>query len=231
MSTRHIPIELRAEADGPEGTLTGYASIYEQPYSVGGGLSEVIKREAFAESVRERGGVIPLFWNHGWAKPANAVPIGVARVREDSKGLRVEAEVFMDSAEGLAVWRAAKAGALREWSIGFKADAVTQRGMTEEIDRGSLVEASVVVKGANPLTEMIGVRSEADAASEDEGDEPTPPAENEDEGTTPESDPEGTEPEGEEDETGTPPVVVEQAYGLLAHRGVRDALRPQTNQE
>lgn len=205
MKTRHIPIELRAAEDGPEGILEGYASIYGNEYAVGGGLNEVIQRGAFDSSIEQGGGVVPLFWNHGWAKPANAAPIGVAYIRSgDPKGLPVRAEVFMDDPTGAAVWRAAKAGALNEWSIGFKADEVKPRGNVEEVHTGTVVEASVVVRGANPLTEMVGVREEA---SENE---------NEDESTTDESD---------QNEDGTDPAIVEQAYGLLAHRGGRAVLK------
>lgn len=222
-STRQIPIELRAEVDGPDGILTGYASVYETSYAVGGGLSEVIRRNAFADSIRQINGVVPVFWNHGWAKPANATPIGVARVREDDKGLFVEAELFMDTTEGTSVWRSAKAGALREWSIGFKANEVAKRdAKTEEVITGSLLETSVVVCGANPGTEMLDVRSAEDDA--DDQSETDPPEGDEVETEDP---PAG---ESEDTEPGDDAELVERAYGLLSHRGGRLALSGLLNQ-
>lgn len=165
---RHAPIELRASTEeGSEGRLRGYASVYDVSYRIGWGLREEIAPGAFADSLAARDGVIPIFYQHDWNDP-----IGVARATEDSKGVHVEAQLFVDDNErARSVWLAAKAGALREWSIGFYPSTIEVRSADDdsgtEIERiidGDLAEASVVVRGANPATEMLEVRARALAA-------------------------------------------------------------------
>lgn len=171
---RYLPVQLRASKDEsvPSGVLIGYASVYDVAYRVGYGIEETIAPGAFADSIVERDGVFPLFYQHDWNEP-----IGYALASEDKVGLKVEAHLFMDDNErARSVWRAADAGALREWSIGFIPTEILQRTDedsgtdVEEIVRGSLIEASVVVRGANPETVMVDVRSQSedDAPGPDE---------------------------------------------------------------
>ena len=169
-------LEAVTDADGkPTNRLSGYASVYNRPY-MGEYGPQMVGKNAFAEDIASKDGIIPIFYQHGWAKAANAVPIGYAFVAEDSKGLTVEAGLFGgDLPEAKAVHLAAVAGALREWSIGFLADETTlldskgkkelsasdllsgsKDGLApvERTDKGTLLEASVVVKGANPWTTL-----------------------------------------------------------------------------
>lgn len=225
---RYRSIQLRASSE-QEGVLTGYATIYDTAYQIAPGLTETICRGAFDTSLREVDGIVPVFWNHGWAK-TNAAPIGWARLRGDENGVHIdECHLFLNSEEGLRVWEAAKATAIREWSLGFKGDRIRRRGKDEGIEAGTIIELSVVIKGA-ALTTM-SVRSEDDLVSLrefelaegaeiiDENENEEPPAHAGD-GT---EETEGSQPEGEGAESTEDPVL-EQAYGLLAHKGVRDAL-------
>lgn len=159
-NVRYFPIELRAQADGPEGVLVGYASVFDAQYRIGYGLKESITKGAFAKSLSDRDGVLPIFYEHDWDNP-----IGYASAKEDQKGVHVEATLFVDFNErARSVYEAAKAGALREWSIGFYPTTIRkdeEDPSLEHVEEGELVEASVVVKGANPKTEMVEVRSAA----------------------------------------------------------------------
>jgi HK97 family phage prohead protease len=166
---RHAPIELRAAVrdDAPAGILEGYASVYDVEYRIGYGLREAIAPGAFSESLAQRDGVVPVFYQHEWNNP-----IGYAAAREDDHGLHVTAHLFVDVNERAAsVYAATAAGALREWSIGFVPTTIETRNdagedsTVEYILGADLLEASVVVKGANPETEMVGVRSEDSPAT------------------------------------------------------------------
>lgn len=174
---RHFKIELRAkdvepsdDGETPQGILEGYASVYDAEYRVGYFTNEIIAPGAFGESLKRQGGVIPIFYEHDWNDP-----IGFANAEEDEKGLRVEALLFIeDSSRARTVYRAVAAGALREWSIGFLPETIelstndeTEMDV-ETVTRGDLVEASVVVRGANPETEMIDVRSAPDLDEQDD---------------------------------------------------------------
>lgn len=164
---RHAPIELRAVADGPEGVLRGYASVYDTQYRIGHGLKEEIAPNAFAASLASREGVVPVFYQHNWD-----APVGVATATEDQHGVHVEARLFIEENElARSVWMAAKAGALREWSVGFYPSEIETRSAegteVERVTVADLAEASIVVRGANPLTEMLEVRT-AEATPEPE---------------------------------------------------------------
>lgn len=156
-------VQVRSADEGPEGVIVGYASVWDVEYRIGYGVKERISRDAFADSLKTRNGVVLLCYQHDWDNP-----IGVARASIDDHGLRVEAEVFMDDSRARNIYRAAAAGALREWSIGFLPEEISTRSDedtgqdVEEIVKGDLMETSIVVKGANPSTSMVETRSDAD---------------------------------------------------------------------
>ncbi len=163
---RRFAVEFRAAPeDQGEGILEGYASVYERSYAIGRTTNECITRGAFDAQCGAEEVALPLFYEHDWDNP-----IGVVYARSDSKGVRVRAELFIDANErARSVYLAAKAGALREWSIGFRAgnDDIRVVGDTEHVDRGELIETSIVVRGANRDTEMLSVRA-ADDEDEEE---------------------------------------------------------------
>jgi HK97 family phage prohead protease len=190
MKRRAFSIELRADEDGPEGILRGYAAVYGRSYNVGARQTETIKAGAFDEDLATKR-TIPVFYGHGWAKGTNEAPIGVAEVSSDGKGLRVdEARLFIDhDSKARSVWMASKEGALREWSVGFVPSEIGHgRNRSDEIiETGELLEVSVVLKGQSPFTEMTEVR---EASDEDGGEDDTEPTE-----------PGGSEETSDEDET------------------------------
>lgn len=167
---RRRTVEFRAAEDASEGVVRGYVTTWDDPYKIGWGWNEEIARGAFTESLADQS-ALPIMYQHDW----DAGPIGVTRaVVEDDHGLYVEVELFLDDDRARAIWRAMAAGALREWSIGFYPEEITElvETSTDRVMKGRLAEASVVVRGANPSTSTIEVRdaataqAEADAAAE-----------------------------------------------------------------
>jgi HK97 family phage prohead protease len=166
MKTRQITFcldEVRldegANGEPPRGILGGVAATYGNAYMGEYGL-EQLERGAFDEDLAKRNGIIPVFYQHGWAKAANAAPIGYAKVSSKAKTLNVQATLFIDSdPTARSVFLAAQAGALREWSIGYLPTKTTnlqtkQGEPVVQTNQGQLLEVSVVVKGANPETTM-----------------------------------------------------------------------------
>lgn len=236
MSDRHfIPARLRAVTDGdtPEGKLRGHATTYGEAYKVGRG-TETIQRGAFDADLSDKGGVVPVFWGHGWAKESNEAPIGYARIDGTGTRMEVDAELFIDTdPKAMSVWRASEVGAIREWSVGFKpTDIGHGRTRSDEVIRqGELLEVSVVLKGqAAGLTGMAEVREDdaddaddADyAGSDDESDEQTED-ESSDEGSSEEdSDEESEESEDSDGEAQVDPDIAKRA---LAHPDLRRLLK------
>lgn len=148
-------------ADGA--AFRGVAAAYGVRYEIGGGRWEVIEPGSFRDSLAAQGGTVPVFWSHGKVadQPWTAAPIGVADATEQPDGLHAAFELFVtDSSEAKAVARAARAGALRGLSLGYTAEAVTyDRTPTgaplERVTKGSLVEISFVVRGANPAAKLV----------------------------------------------------------------------------
>lgn len=217
-----------------DGRLGGYATVFDTPYPIAPGLTETIMRGAFDEKLRARDGIVPVFWSHGLAKRGEE-PVGWARLREDGQGVAIDEVEFFDTDRGRAIDAATKAKALREWSLAFTADKIRQRQGDEGIERGEIIELSVVVRGAAPTTmtfqradDLVRLREAGllDAGAEiiDETEEPNP--------TDPPEGGEGGEGSEDPENEGEPAVELrEQAYGLLKHPGVRDAIRKTFNKE
>jgi HK97 family phage prohead protease len=107
---------------------------------------------------------IPIFFQHNWSwSEQPPIGTGLATVVASPKpGLKVAADFFLDTDSGRSTFRAIKAGALREWSIGYR----ISKFEVEEDDDGfdivivkeaDLMEASSVLRGANPDTETLKV--------------------------------------------------------------------------
>ena len=219
-----IPAHLRAvtDDDAPEGILRGYAATYGQAYRTGARSTETIQRGAFDADLSDKGGVISVFYGHGWRKGSNEAPIGVAKIRADGDRIEIEeASLYIDTdPKAMSVWRAAKDGGLREWSIGFIPAKITygQTRSDEVIEQGELLEVSVVLKGmATGLTGMSEVR---EADDEDETEDPEADAEGAEDNET--EDNEGADEAADESEGSVvDPEIVERA---LAHPDLRKLL-------
>ncbi len=137
----------RLRSAASDGRVSGIASAYGIDYSIGGGMKERVAPGAFAETLRERGAVRPLFYQHDWSDP-----VGIATFRETSSALTVDADLFVEeSASARTVYASAKAGAFDSFSIGFVPTEIdkSERGV-EIIRAADLIEVSVVVRPANP---------------------------------------------------------------------------------
>src|SRR4051812_26252780 len=85
-------VEIRADADGDTGGFSGYAATFNRVDSYGTAFAP----SAFEKTLKERGSKIPVLYNHN----VNA-NVGVPEVLEvDKDGLKVEARLFDDGAEG-----------------------------------------------------------------------------------------------------------------------------------
>jgi HK97 family phage prohead protease len=93
---RQIPFELiRSDATGDGLTLAGYAAVFGSPTRIDsweGQFDEVIARGAFRRTIAERKPVMQFDHGRGFI---GSLPIGnITRLREDKRGLYVEARLF-----------------------------------------------------------------------------------------------------------------------------------------
>lgn len=119
--------------------LAGYAALF----GIADGAGDIIRPGAFARSLRQNGGTLPLYWQH---RPEQRIG-AVEQIAEDQRGLRVIARI--DNPEG----RAALALTRREvsgLSFGYRARGfrpLPAGRLLEDID---LLEVSLVTHPLQP---------------------------------------------------------------------------------
>lgn len=159
VSTKHINTQIKAaEPDAPEGTFTGYASVFGNVDSYG----EVVKAGAFAESLKAQSDY-PVYWSHQMSDPM--MNIGkTLEIREDDHGLFVKAQLDLDTPMGAQVHRLIKDGRVGQMSFAFDVEEYApvkskELGDHVELQRLKLHEVSVVQVGANQATELLDVKA------------------------------------------------------------------------
>lgn len=173
--------ELRAEGDGR--TLTGYAAVFNTPTRIDsweGRFDEQFAPGAFARSIQARMPV--LMYNHGKHQMVGEMPIGaITSLREDARGLRVEAQLF-DNQLVEPVRQAIAGGAITGMSIRMQVlrETVDESGdlPMRTIHEARIPELGPVNYPAYPTT-SVGVRSEDLAAPAAQAPQPAvdaPPA-------------------------------------------------------
>lgn len=158
---------LKAETseDGDKGHVEAIVSAYGVPYRMGFMTLHNMQDGAFSASI-DADPVVPVFWQHNWDW-SEQPPIGTgdaSEVTAPKAGLKIAADFFLDSESGRSVFNSIKAKALKQWSIGYR---ITKFNVEEDekgfrvinIEAADLLEASSVLRGANPDTETLKVAS------------------------------------------------------------------------
>ena len=125
---------------------------------------------AFKRSIaewREKGDPLPIIWSHDWGNP-NA-HIGFADpedIEETDKGLKVKGQIDLDNPFAKQVYRLLKQRRVREMSFAYdiRDEKRGKDGANDLVDLG-LIEAGPTLKGANEATELLGVKSDLEAAA------------------------------------------------------------------
>jgi len=141
------------QAPDEAGRFIGYASVYGVKDLQG----DIIKKGAFAKSIKERN-PFPLCWSHDIRNP-----LGIVHLREDDYGLLCEGELNLEIQEGREKRALMLQGAVKGLSIGF--DVINQERMkdgTPVIIEGKLYEVSLVLFPANELAQVQVVKAQDD---------------------------------------------------------------------
>jgi HK97 family phage prohead protease len=166
VEARARKIETRSNDDGTVG-LSGYATVYDTPYDVGGayGWSEVIAAGACAKSVDEKDDVRCLL-NHDGIPMGRTKP-GTMTLTSDDVGLYFEVpSLDLNSPYVASVASALARCDLDECSFAFIAlrDDWSPDYLTRTIREVQLFDVSVVTYPANPAT-VVGLRSQPQIAA------------------------------------------------------------------
>jgi HK97 family phage prohead protease len=145
------------------GTFTALVSAY----GVVDSYDEEVMPGAFDKSLERFGDdPIPIMWNHQWS--ALGAHLGGAKGVETDDGFVIEGWFDMDDPDAVKAYRLLKSGRIKEFSIGgFEPSEGIRRvekdGRTIwQVYEFELVEVSLVLRGANPETRLIDVKSAAE---------------------------------------------------------------------
>lgn len=155
---------MEMKVDAQPGTFSGYASIFKN-VDLGG---DVITPGAFKEIIANKDGMVKMLYNHDsggmfGGSGSGGLPIGLARVEQNTKGLKFSGELVMeDPFVSQRVYPHLKAGSLDGMSIGYDilpGGARMLESGARELNALRLWEISPVVWGMNPKAHVADVKS------------------------------------------------------------------------
>jgi HK97 family phage prohead protease len=162
-------VRLKAgPADGlAEGQFEAYASIFGNVDSYG----DVVRPGAFTKTLAdwaESGSFLPVLFGHNMSDPDYNIGHVVEAV-EDEKGLRVLAQLDLDTPKGQQVHKLLKGKRINQMSFAYDVidgGPATVDGVDVwELREVKVYEVSVVTIGANEETEILAVKTAADVLS------------------------------------------------------------------
>jgi HK97 family phage prohead protease/HK97 family phage major capsid protein len=145
-----------------EGQFEAYASVFGNRDLTG----DVIVKGAFAKSLAEwekRSDYVPVLYGHNDSDPDFNIGHVVTAV-EDSHGLKIRAQLDLESPKGVQLYRMIKGRRINQMSFAYdvldSAPVKSADGRpSTELRELALHEVSVVPRGANPATEILAVKS------------------------------------------------------------------------
>lgn len=172
MLLKDMPVKVKAGPDDGlgEGQFSAYASVFGNVDSYG----DVVVPGAFAEDLKaweDSGNPIPLLFGHNMSDPDYNLGHVLTAV-EDAKGLLVTAQLDLENPKAMQTYRMLKGRRVNQMSFAYDVleggDAQREKsdGTKEsyyELRKLKLYEVSVVTIGANQETEVLAVKTAADA--------------------------------------------------------------------
>jgi hypothetical protein len=156
-TTIHKAYEARYSMRGK--TVTALVSVFNNVDLQG----DRVMPHAFKRSLDRwlaSGDPIPVIWSHDWANPMAHIGV-VTNAREGDDGLFVEYELDVDSNPFAAqVQRLLSERRVKEHSFAYDVirEKVASDGANELLEL-ELIEVGPTLKGANPATELLGVKA------------------------------------------------------------------------
>ena len=157
------------------GELTGYFSTYQ---TVADFYGDCIAPGCFAETIKawgEKGKHIPLVWNHNMDDPEMIIG-QVDKIEDDEYGPLMTAH-FYDTPKAQAARNLMKEGSVYQFSYAYSVDSARKPNENEKaadpninqvLEAVSLMEITITPTPAQPLAEMVSVKSGKRNSKKDE---------------------------------------------------------------
>jgi HK97 family phage prohead protease len=137
-----------------DGTFSGLAAVYNN-VDLGG---DVIEPGAFAKTIADNNGEVPILWQHNADEP-----IGMGKVTDGPDGLKIEGTLFVaESDVAKKAYGLMKRGVLKGLSIGYDAVQKTIKDGIRHLNELKLWEVSTVTFPMNTRALVSAVKSDAD---------------------------------------------------------------------
>ena len=132
------------------GSFVGFAAVYSN-VDLGG---DVIEPGAFAKTLAEKNGEVPILWQHDAREP-----IGLGKLTDSPQGLLISGELALESPVAQKAYGLLKRGILKGLSIGY--DTVKQHlaGGVRKLTELKLYEVSLVTFPMNEQALVTGVKT------------------------------------------------------------------------
>lgn len=167
MLLKDTPVKVKAGPDDglAEGQFSAYASVFGNVDSYG----DIVVKGAFAGDLKrweDSGNPIPLLFGHNMSDPDYNLGHVVTAV-EDDKGLLVTAQLDLENPKAMQTYRMLKGRRINQMSFAYdvldEGTVETAGEKANELRDLRLYEVSVVTIGANQETEVLAVKTAADA--------------------------------------------------------------------
>jgi HK97 family phage prohead protease len=142
-------LSLELKADGDEGVIEGYGSVFGVQDSYG----DVVEAGSFAESLKRR--APKMLWQHRFDEPIGKWD----EVAEDGSGLRMRGRIALGTTRGKEAFELIRMGAMDGLSIGFRTIRDMVEGNVRRLKEIDLYEVSLVTMPANALSTVTGYKS------------------------------------------------------------------------
>lgn len=153
-----VPLEIKSLAE--DGAFSGYASVW----NIQDRQSDIVRRGAFKEIIRNDDGRVVVLWQHD-----SRQPIATAAVREDDHGLHFDGKLILADPQARIAQAHMKAKSVRGVSIGY--DTLESNPLpngVRELTGVRLWELSLVTFAALPEAQVQSVKSMLECSDERE---------------------------------------------------------------
>lgn len=147
--------KLEIKAFGEQGSFTGMASVYGNK-DLGG---DVVEPGAFAKTLSDKGGQVPILWQHDQTEP-----IGMGTLTDTADGLQISGDLAIDSSPvAQKAYGLLKRGILKGLSIGYDAVRKEMKNGTRHLQELKLWEVSIVTFPMNEMASVTGIKAAEEA--------------------------------------------------------------------
>lgn len=170
-------VDLKAlDADSGEGTFEAIVSVFGNVDVVGDRVVAGAFQKSLAEW-KESGDPIPVIFDHQWGNldalagevvEAEELAPGDARLPEAIKslgGLWVKGALDIEDDFARKLWNKMRRRRLKEFSFAYEVVEEKANDGANELLELKIIEVGPTLKGANPQTQLVGVKSEQEAAA------------------------------------------------------------------